>query len=85
MSAKLTCSVCRRANHQWRKFCGGCGTGFPGACKCGFVNGSEDRFCGACGSACRHPSRAKVLAGIDNVTTKIEILADVMVIDPPVK
>lgn len=70
-SAKLCCTVCRRSNNPWRKFCGACGTAFPGACKCGFVNTAEDRFCGGCGGAVRATLRAPL--DLENVTMKIAI------------
>lgn len=72
-AAKLSCTVCRRSNHPWRKFCGGCGTGFPNACKCGFVNTSDDRFCGGCGGAIRASYQMQPIASADNVTMKIGI------------
>jgi len=73
MAAKMTCTVCRRANSPWRKFCGGCGTGFLGACKCGFCNTAEDRFCGGCGIGVRNTIRVKQFASVENITTKIAI------------
>lgn len=80
MPADLHCTVCHRANHPWRKFCGTCGSAFAHACSCGFVNGAEDRFCGGCGHAMRatlHVSHAHGHAhappATDNVTMKIDI------------
>jgi hypothetical protein len=70
-AAKISCTVCRRSNNPWRKFCGSCGTGFAGTCKCGFVNTGEDRFCGGCGGAIRAAFR--VQADSENVTMKIAI------------
>lgn len=49
-----------------------CGTGFPNACKCGFVNTAEDRFCGGCGNTVRATFRVEPLAE-ENVTMKIAI------------
>jgi hypothetical protein len=70
-TTKICCTVCRRSNNPWRKFCGGCGTGFPNACKCGFVNTADDRFCGGCGGAVRATFRMQPLD--ENVTMKIAI------------
>lgn len=70
-AAKISCTVCRRSNHPWRKFCGTCGSGFAGTCKCGFVNTGDDRFCGGCGGAIR--SAFRVQPDNENVTMKIAI------------
>jgi hypothetical protein len=72
-AAKISCTVCRRSNNPWRKFCGGCGTAFAGACKCGCVNAPEDRFCGGCGGAVRSTARMKQFAESENVTMKIAL------------
>ncbi|MGE0395215.1 MAG: hypothetical protein AB7T06_00710 [Kofleriaceae bacterium] len=71
-AAKLNCTVCRRSNNPWRKFCGGCGTAFPNACKCGFVNTADDHFCGGCGGVVRATYRMTPPDN-ENVTMKIAI------------
>jgi hypothetical protein len=46
----MTCTSCKRPNHEGRRFCGGCGHGLTPACvACGFENERDDRFCGGCG------------------------------------
>ncbi len=71
-AAKICCTVCRRSNNPWRKFCGACGTAFPNACKCGFVNTEDDRFCGGCGGPLRATFRPQPRAS-ENITMKIAI------------
>ncbi|MFN0250695.1 MAG: double zinc ribbon domain-containing protein [Kofleriaceae bacterium] len=73
-ATKIHCTVCRRANHPWRKFCGACGTGFPNACKCGFVNTADDRFCGGCGGATRATFRVAPLDKNETIQIAIDEL-----------
>jgi hypothetical protein len=71
-AVKISCTVCRRSNNPWRKFCGSCGTAFANACKCGFANMAHERFCGGCGGAVRAPHRLQPL-DTENVTMKIAL------------
>jgi hypothetical protein len=60
MAFPITCRSCRHDNDPWRKHCGGCGSGLPGACAgCGAVNGPADKFCGGCAKRLRRVKRAK--------------------------
>ncbi len=60
MAFPITCRSCRHDNDPWRKHCGGCGSGLPGACaSCGAVNGPADKFCGGCAKRLRRVKRAK--------------------------
>ena len=73
---KVSCTVCHRGNDPWRKFCGGCGTGFAGACRCGSVNAAGDRYCGGCGVAVRNTLRVQQFADTHDITMKIAVIGD---------
>lgn len=76
MASSITCRSCRHDNDPWRKHCGGCGSGLPGACaSCGAVNGPADKFCGGCAKRLRGaPSKKEPIDG----TIPIDVLTDVL-------
>jgi Double zinc ribbon len=76
MATPITCRSCRHDNDPWRKHCGGCGSGLPGACAtCGSVNGPTEKFCGGCAKRLRAVTLTKVFA--DN-TIPIDVITDVV-------
>lgn len=77
MASSITCRSCRHDNDPWRKFCGGCGSGLPGACSgCNEVNGPTDKFCGGCAKRLRRVERPKEPA--NDGTIPIDVLNDIV-------
>jgi len=76
MASPISCRSCHHDNDPWRKHCGGCGSGLPGACAgCGAVNGPTDKFCGGCAKRLR--AQTKVQKPVDT-TMPIDVLTDVV-------
>ena len=79
-ATQIHCTVCRRSNNPWRRFCGTCGTAFPHACSCGFVNCADDRFCGGCGHSIRMTApRPALLPPLENENVTMKIAIDELI------